>query len=127
MEVILDTNALSAWLDGDSGIGKVLEKASQLLLSPIVLGEYRFGIKASRHCLEYEERLALIAEDLPTVNIDERTADHYASIRQELKSQGTPIPWHDIWIAAQARQYSLPILSLDTHFDSVSKITRIGW
>lgn len=127
MEVILDTNALSAWLDGDQAIGKVLEHASQLFLSPIVLGEYRFGIKASRHRSDYEDRLAMIDEDLPVVTIDATTAQYYAQIRHELKSQGTPIPWHDIWIAAQARQHSLAIISQDRHFDFVLKITRISW
>ena len=125
--MILDTNALSAWLDGDPGIGKVLEQTSHLLLSPIVLGEYRFGILASRHRAQYQERISMIEDDLPTLSIDGNTAAHYAQVRQELKSQGTPIPWHDIWIAAQARQHSLPILSRDTHFDEVSEIKRIGW
>ena len=125
--MILDTNALSAWLDGDPGIGKVLEQASLLLLSPIVLGEYRFGIAASRHRREYQERLSLIEEDLPTLPLDAITSEHYALVRQELKTKGTPIPWHDGWIAAQARQHSLPILSRDTHFDAVPGITRIGW
>lgn len=125
--MILDTNALSAWLDGDPEIGKILEKAAQLVLSPIVLGEYRFGIKASRHRRDYEERLALIEEDLPILLIDGTTGEHYAEIRQELKSQGTPIPWHDIWITAQARQHSLSVLSRDAHFDLVYGITRFGW
>jgi predicted nucleic acid-binding protein len=49
MEVILDTNGLSAWLDGDEGLKLRLITATEVWLSPIVLGEYRFGIKASRH------------------------------------------------------------------------------
>lgn len=125
--MILDTNALSAWLDGDPKIGTVLAQASQLLLSPIVLGEYRFGIQSSRHRREYLERILMIEEDIPTLSIDGGTAGYYGVVRHELKRQGTPIPWHDIWIAAQARQHSLPILSQDTHFDSVSGIQRIAW
>jgi len=38
MEVVIDTNALSAWLDGDPGIERPLSSAARLLLSPIVLG-----------------------------------------------------------------------------------------
>jgi predicted nucleic acid-binding protein len=125
--MILDTNALSAWLDGDPAIGKVLAQASQLLLSPIVLGEYRFGIQSSRHHREYQERLALIEEDLPTLPLDAITSEHYALVRQELKSKGNPIPRHDVWIAAQAREHSLPIVSRDAHFDLVPGISRIGW
>jgi len=127
MEVILDTNALSALLDGDPDIRDVLEKAGMIYLSPIVLGEYRFGILASRHREEYERELEGIEREIPLLSLDESTATHYAEIRQELKSAGSPIPWHDLWIASQCRQHSLPILSRDTHFDLVEGITRIGW
>lgn len=54
MEVVVDTNALSAWLDGDPGIAKPLTEVTTLLLSPVALGEYRFGIQASREQASYE-------------------------------------------------------------------------
>jgi predicted nucleic acid-binding protein len=127
MEVILDTNALSALLDGEPEIRGVLEQAGMIYLSPIVLGEYRFGILASRHRVEYERELEGMESEVPVLPLDEGTATHYAEIRQELKSEGSPIPWHDLWIAAQCRQHALPILSCDTHFDRVEGITRIGW
>ena len=127
MEVILDTNALSALLDGEPSIRGVLEQAGMIYLSPIVLGEYRFGILASRHRSQYEQELARMEMEVPALPLDEVTASHYAEIRQELKSAGSPIPWHDLWIAAQSRQHLLPILSRDAHFDQVEGITRIGW
>lgn len=127
MEVILDTNALSALLDGDPAIRDVLEQAGMIYLSPIVLGAYRFGILASRHRVEYEQELERIEMEVPALPLDEGAATHYAAIRQELKSAGSPIPWHDLWIAAQCRQHSLSILSRDAHFDLVEGITRIGW
>jgi predicted nucleic acid-binding protein len=57
MEVILDTNGLSAWLDGDESLKLKLIVAPGVWLSPIVLGEYRFGIKSSRHREVYERNL----------------------------------------------------------------------
>lgn len=59
--------------------------------------------------------------------IDESTAALYADIRGELKHAGRPIPGNDLWIAALARQYSLPLLSRDRHFDLVTGLTRISW
>ena len=46
---------------------------------------------------------------LPVV---EETATHYASIRQQLKKAGTPLPSNDVWIAALAQQHDLAILAV---------------
>jgi predicted nucleic acid-binding protein len=127
MEVILDTNALSAWLDGDRQFQPVLLNIHKLYLSPIVLGEYRFGIAASRHRARYEQVLEDLLNEIEVLPLDDRVAKNYADIRRELKANGTPIPWHDIWIAAQARCFSLPVLSNDKHFDAVPLLRRLGW
>ena len=42
--MILDTNALSALVDKDAALLKVLRNARELALPVVVLGEYRFGI-----------------------------------------------------------------------------------
>ena len=125
--MILDTNALSAWLDGDPAIEVRLSAASHVALSVIAMGEYRFGVLFSRNRNEYEQQIAIVEKDLGVIGTDAETAWHYADIRKELKEAGTPIPWHDLWIAAQALQYGMPILSRDTHFDYVHGITRITW
>ena len=59
--------------------------------------------------------------------MDLETADHYARLRNELKQAGMPIPSNDIWIAALACQYGLPVVSRDTHFDRVRGIRRLDW
>jgi predicted nucleic acid-binding protein len=125
--MILDTNALSAWIDGDPAIEGVLVEAAILKLNSISLGEYRYGILQSRHRVEYENRLAMIETDLETLTIDASTAVLYALMRHELRDLGRPIPYHDIWIAALARQHRLAILSRDIHFDSARGIQRVGW
>jgi predicted nucleic acid-binding protein len=105
MEVILDTNGLSAWLDGDEELKLKLIDAPKVWLSPVVLGEYRFGIKASRHREVYELKLADLEMDIPTLPIDAATSASYAEIRQALKKCGRPIPWHDVWM--RPRQNSM--------------------
>jgi predicted nucleic acid-binding protein len=64
MDVILDTNALSAWLNGEPLLQPVLRTLHKLTLSPIVLGEYRFGIAASRYRSRYEEILTKLLDDI---------------------------------------------------------------
>lgn len=125
--MILDTNALSAWLDGDHALQPHLEAAQRISLSPIVLGEFRFGILGSRHRANYEQRLRLIELEFPPLPINGITAGYYAALRRELATRGRPIPWHDLWIAAQARQHRLAVLSRDEHFDAVPDLARISW
>ena len=127
MEVVVDTNALSAWLDGDPGIAKPLTEVATLLLSPVALREYRFGIQASREQASYEVKLQQLEKRFSVLGLDAATAIAYAKIRRQLKNDGRPIPWHDVWIAAQAKQHNARILSNDGHFDFVKGIERIGW
>jgi tRNA(fMet)-specific endonuclease VapC len=127
VEVVVDTNALSAWLDGGPGIAKPLTEVTTLLLSPVSLGEYRFGIQASREQASYEVKLQQLEKRFSVLGLDEATAIAYAKIRRQLKNDGRPIPWHDVWIAAQAKQHKARILSNDGHFDFVKGIERIGW
>ena len=127
MELVVDTNALSAWLDGDPAIEKPLSFASGLLLSPVALGEYRFGLQASRERTTYESKLQELEQRFKVLAVDRATATLYASIRRYLKTNGTPIPWHDVWIAAQAKQHDVRILSNDAHFDYVDPDLRVGW
>ena len=125
--MILDTNAMSAWLDGDPALEQHLASAPRILLSPIALGEFRFGILKSRHRTVYEQRLRLIEREFPPLAINGATATYYASLRKELATKGRPIPWHDLWIAAQARQHALPVLSRDDHFSAIPGVQRISW
>jgi len=93
----------------------------------IVLGEYYFGIRQSKHRKRYEAWMRDYLVFVKVGLINHQTAKATAEIRLELKKQGTPIPSNDTWIAAQARQHGLPVLSNDTHFDQVKKLKRIGF
>jgi tRNA(fMet)-specific endonuclease VapC len=125
--VILDTNALSALADGDLTLEPILREASGVAVPVIVMGEYRYGIRQSRHRLRYEQWLAEAALSYRVLAVDEGTAEQYAEVRLELKSRGRPIPSNDLWIAALVRQHRLPLLSRDQHFDFVPRLRRIGW
>jgi predicted nucleic acid-binding protein len=125
--VILDTNALSAAADDDPGLIALLSRAQQMAIPVIVLGEYRRGIAQSRSRESYESWLSRLIEDSMVLDITEPTTHEYAEIVLELKRKGRPIPTNDIWIAALCRQYSLPLLSRDRHFDLVGGTKRIEW
>jgi len=42
--MILDTNAVSALLDGDKDLGRVLDKVQRFHLPLLVVGEFLFGL-----------------------------------------------------------------------------------
>ncbi len=125
--MILDTNALSAWAEGDTGLRRPLLAAHRLVLPSIVLGEYYFGIRQSQHRKRYEAWLARNVPYTEVAAVTSATADRYAQIRIELQRVGNPIPQNDVWIAALARQHSLAILSNDGHFDVVPCVQRVGF
>ena len=125
--MILDTNALSAWAEGRAAVESPLRVAQRLVVPSVVLGEYYFGIRQSRHRTRYEDWLARYLPLTEIAIVTSATADTYADIRLELKRRGTPIPPNDAWIAALARQHGLAIMSNDGHFDVVDGVRRIGF
>jgi len=125
--VILDTNGLSALADGDKGLKPLLQRADQIAIPVIVLGEYKYGIRQSQNQKQYERWLAEVIAGCRVLAVDEETTNQYAEVREELKRRGKPIPGNDLWIAALVRQHGLPLLSRDQHFDSVPGIKRLGW
>ena len=125
--MILDTNALSAWADGHAGIQMPLRSSNRLITPCVVLGEYFFGIRQSRHRRRYEDWLRRYLPMTEIATVTAATASYYADIRIELKQRGTPIPSNDAWVAALARQHGQPILSNDKHFDHISRVKRISF
>jgi tRNA(fMet)-specific endonuclease VapC len=125
--LILDTNALSAIAEGETGATEKFTRARQVAIPVIVLGEYRFGIAQSRHRREYERWLEAMVSLVRVLEVNEETAVWYARIRTQLKEAGTPIPSNDAWIAALCRQHALPLLSRDQHFDLVKGLQRLDW
>ena len=125
--MILDTNALSAFLAKAPAIEGILRRASAFCIPVIVLGEYRYGLRASKQQKILEEQLGALIVDAQVLTIDETTTRRYADVRSELKAAGTPIPENDIWIAALVRQHGLPLLTRDLHFDFVPGMTRVSW
>ena len=127
MDLILDTNALSAIAEGEPGAAKRFARARQVAIPVIVLGEYRFGILHSRHKREYERWLEEMVSVSRVLDVEEETATWYAGLCGQLKEAGTPIPSNDAWIAALCHQHSLPLLSRDRHFDLIKGFERLGW
>lgn len=125
--MILDTNALSAFVDGDAGVGEVMRRQARAAIPVIVLGEFRYGIAQSKHRSSYEAWLESQLPHFDVLMVTEETAAVYARLRIALRRSGRPIPANDAWIAALALQHRLPVLSRDEHFDLVPGLDRESW
>ena len=125
--MILDTNALSAFVDGDAGVGAILRTQARAAIPVILLGEFRYGIAESRHRKAYESWLDSQLRNFDVLAITDQTTIAYAALRVALRRSGRPIPANDAWIAALALQHRLPILSRDAHFDVVAGVQRTSW
>ncbi len=125
--MILDTNALSAFLDSTPAAVEIVSGARELAIPVIVAGEFAFGAAQSRHREAYERSLQRMLDRCTVLDIGIETARHYAAIRLELKSAGKPIPANDVWIAALSRQHAIPVMSRDSHFDFVGGLRRLTW
>ena len=125
--MILDTNALSAFVDGDAAVGQILRRQARAAIPVIVLGEYRYGIAESRRRSAYEAWLNAYLPHFDILAVTGETAIAYAALRVALRRSGRPIPANDAWIAALALQHRLPVLSRDQHFDVAPQLERIDW
>ena len=127
MALILDTNALSAFADGDAALRKAISSEQDLAVPAVVLGEYLFGVRRSRFRSRYEFWLDSYLTLFAVLPVGLRTAESYAEIRGELRTAGRPIPTNDLWIAALTREHQSSLLSRDAHFDAVRGLSRISW
>lgn len=125
--MILDTNALSAFIDGDRALGVRMSVERHAAIPVIVIGEFRYGISGSKYRDRYERWLEDHLSHFEILDITEPTTVTYARLRVSLKKIGRPIPANDAWIAALALQHRLPVMSRDEHFDAVPDLRRETW
>ena len=123
--LLVDTNVLITFIEkGDDELGKVLSKYDELVVSPIILGEYRAGISATKKGRESQAALEqfLETDSVREVEMTGKTSIYYAKIFQDLKAKGKPIPTNDMWIAATALERGLELCSFDDHFSNVAML-----
>jgi len=126
-KVLIDTNIYSLAMKGDRHVTDALKKIDQIGISAISIGELFSGFKGGNFEEKNKTELNIFL-DSPRVMIfpiDVETADFYASILNNLKSKGTPIPTNDIWIAAVAFQNGFKLFSKDKHFNVIPGLIQL--
>lgn len=126
MMVALDTNRYRDFCEGVENAVGVLRAAERILMPFPVVAELRAGF-ACGNLARQNERVLNQFLNRPRVAIlfpDEQTLFHYARLYTQLRSQGTPIPTNDLWIAALVQQHNVPLYTRDQHFDALPQLPR---
>ena len=127
MRLGLDTSAYSAFKRGHPEAIDAIQRAGEIVVPSIVLGELLAGFRiGSRERANGRELDAFLASRRVRVaSIDPETAQRYAEILTYLRDQGTPIPTNYIWIGASAMQWGLRLLTSDSHFGRLPQVSVI--
>jgi tRNA(fMet)-specific endonuclease VapC len=127
MKLALDTNRYTDLCRGIRSVVETVERADEVWLPFIVLGELRAGLAVGSQGPRNEAvlRRFLLKPGVAVLYADEQTTHHYAAIYRQLRKQGTPIPTNDMWIAALVLQHSLVLFARDAHFDALPQLTRV--
>ncbi len=95
---LLDTNIISALFKGEAVIASKIDKAANVYIPIIVIGELYFGAALSKDGIKYISDIEELKMAYPVLVIDNDTCVHYGSIKSLLRKKGKPIPENDIWI-----------------------------
>jgi len=127
MRIVVDTNRYRDFCDNVPEALKIFQRAERIVVPFVVLAELKAGFMSVSRSRENEKVLNsfLSRPRVITLFADEQTTFHYARLFFQLRSQGTMIPVHDIWIAALAVQHGLDLFSRDSHFEHLPQIPRL--
>jgi tRNA(fMet)-specific endonuclease VapC len=123
---LIDTNAVSDLMSGVDSIEKLVQEA-EIYIPVVVLGELYFAYENGSRKQENYERFGVLSSHWKTLNVNESTARIYARIQLKLHRKGQMIPLNDLWIAALAIEYGLPLLTRDAHFKNIDDLKVITW
>jgi len=128
-KILLDTNAYSSFLGGDTDVFNLIVSADVVQVSTIVIGELYFGFYGGNKFQQNKDRLEsfLKKSNVRVIGITLETSEIFGELQNNLKRQGKPIPVNDVWIAAQAIENGAKLVTYDAHFENVSGLRLWNW
>ena len=90
------------------------------------MGELLTGIERSSNPGQEVARIRATIGAASVVYPTSRTVRMYAQVSAELKRAGQPIPINDLWNAALALEWNVPLLARDAHFTKVRGLQLIS-
>lgn len=128
---LLDTNACIRILNGTSAALIERLKAvprSMMRLSSVVKAELIYGARKSSRTAENLRLLERFFDTIASLPFDDRCAEEYGLLREELDRAGTPIGPNDLLIAATARAHRAILVTHNTReFSRVAELRIEDW
>jgi tRNA(fMet)-specific endonuclease VapC len=128
---LLDTNACIRILNGSSpplidhlrGVSRSLVR-----LSSVVKAELLYGARKSTRIAENLRLLERFFDTIASLPFDDRCAEEYGLLREELDRAGTPIGPNDLLIAATARVHRAVLVTHNVReFSHVAELRLEDW
>ena len=120
-KTLLDTNAYSNLLKGDTKVLDMLKEADLIWMSVFVVGElltgFSLGSKRNENKTILKRFLDKPSVDLITATY--QTAEIFSELKSKLSIAGTPVPINDVWISAHAIETGSVLVTFDHHFKKV--------
>lgn len=104
-----------------------MASAAEVFVPVIAVGELYFGVARSGRPEANRAVLDQFIEPRVVLPCDLAVAREYGRLKGVLKTQGTPLPENDIWIAAMALRYGLTVASRDQHFREIAGLVTVEW
>lgn len=127
LRLALDTNRYGDLCRGSLETVSIVEQAESVALPFVVVAELRAGFAVGKRGMENEQvlRRFLSKEGVAILFADDDTTHHYAALYRQLRTQGTPIPTNDLWVAALVVQHNVVLHARDRHFAYLPQLTRV--
>lgn len=130
MRYLLDTNIWIFYLKNASSlVGTRLRNtsASDIAVCSVVRAELLHGARKYEKRAERVARVKLTLSPFISLPFDDAAAVNYATIRDDLESQGVPIGPNDLMIAAIAVTHRLTLVSNNREFSRVDGMPVEDW
>ncbi len=122
---LLDTSVLIAIERGRPLRTEAIPETAAI--SVVTKAELRVGIFAAEDIETRDQRLMTwdLANRIVSLPIDETVAQVWAQMRAYLRASKRRVRINDIWIAATAAAYDMPVLTQDADFDALSGVAGL--
>ena len=123
---LLDTSIIiSAFKNNEEVIARLFNY-SEIFVPSIVAGELYYGAYCSANIARHLHQTNQFLNSYTILVPDARTDEVYGLIKKALKDKGRPIPENDIWIAATAVRFNLPLFASDKHFKEIDNLELVS-